>query len=117
MQNHTSSSILTSLGHAKPSSSVSPVGTFPKKTHRVLSLPGLTGPVLLLGSPRVKSAPKRTIWHDALSLTVDILGLRAWRDMDPVGGFMLAAYVAAVAQPFVYGGLGTSIVALMTPVK
>jgi hypothetical protein len=117
MLNHTSSSILTSFGRARECSSVSPLKAFPKKKQRVLSLPGLTGPVLVLGSPRVKSAAEGTIWRNVLSLAVDILGLRAWRDMDPVAGFMLAAYVAAVAQPFVYGGLGTSIVALMTPVK
>jgi hypothetical protein len=117
MLNQTSSSILSSIGHAKESSSASPLRTFPKKKQRVLSLPGLTGPILLVHSPRVKAAPKRTIWCDVLSLTVDILDLRSWRNMDPVAGFLLAAYVAVVAQPLVYGGLGTSIVALMTPVK
>lgn len=117
MLNHTNSSILTSLGYAKESSSVSRPRAFLKKKQRVLSLPGLTGPVLLLGSPRVKSAPKRTIWSDVLSLTVDILGVRAWREPDPLAGLMLAAYVAVVAQPLVYGSLGTSIVALMTPVR
>jgi hypothetical protein len=83
----------------------------------MLSLPGLTGPVLLVSSPRARSAPRATIWRDVLSLTADILDLRAWRDLDPVAGFMLAGFVAAVAQPLVYGSLGTSIVALMTPVK
>jgi len=43
--------------------------------------------------------------------------LRSWRDLARVAGLMLAAFVAVVAQPLVYGGLGTSIVALMTPVK
>ena len=75
------------------------------------------GPVLLVGSPRSASHRKGTLFGDILSFTVDILDLRAWRDMDPVAGFMLAAYVAAVAQPLVYGGLGSSIVALMTPVR
>lgn len=96
---------------------MSPPRAFPNKKQRVLSLPGLTGPVLVLGAPRVKSTSERTICRDILSLIVDILGLRAWRNMDPVAGFMLAAYVAAVAQPLVHGTLGTSIVALMTPVK
>lgn len=73
--------------------------------------------MLLVGSPRTKSAPGPAIWRDVLSLTADILDLRAWRDCDPVAGFMLAAFVAVVAQPLVYGGMGTSIVALMTPVK
>lgn len=37
--------------------------------------------------------------------------------MSPVGYFLLAAYVAIVMEPVVYGSLGSSIVALMTPVK
>jgi len=37
--------------------------------------------------------------------------------MDPLACFMLAGYTAVVSQPLVYGGLGGSIVALMTPTK
>jgi len=37
--------------------------------------------------------------------------------MDPVGCLLLAAYAAVIAQPLVFGNLGSTIVALMTPVK
>ncbi len=117
MLNNTASSIVASAGNTKESPSVSPARAFPNKKHRILSLPGLTSPVLLIGSARAKSVPKGTFWRDIVSLAVDILDLRAWRDRDPEAGFMLAAYVAAVTQPLVYGSLGNSIVALMTPVK
>jgi hypothetical protein len=117
MLGNTNSSISVSFGNAKESPSFLPVGAFPKKRQRILSLPGLTGPVLMVGSVRVKAERKTTVWRDILSFAADILDLRAWRDSDPVAGFMLAAYVAAVAQPLVYGSLGNSIVALMTPVK
>jgi hypothetical protein len=113
----TNSSILTSLDNAGISKSASTVGTFPKKKQRILSVPGLTGPILIVGSVRAKENPKRSIWRDVLSLAADILELRGWRTADPLSGFMLAAYVAAIAQPLVYGSLGTNIVALMTPVK
>jgi len=56
-------------------------------------------------------------WRNTLSLCVDIFELRAWRRTSLLDAFLLAAYVAAVAQPVVYGTLGTSIVSLMTPVK
>ena len=55
--------------------------------------------------------------RDTLSLFVDIFELRAWARVNPVEGFLLAAYAALIAQPVVYGTLGTSIVSLMTPVK
>ena len=64
-----------------------------------------------------EASSKGTFWRDIVSLAVDILDLRAWSDGDPVAGFMVAAHVAAVAQLLVYGSLGNSIVALMTPVK
>jgi hypothetical protein len=70
---------------------------------------------LVLRAParkRLKSAG----W-DILSLSADVLELRSWRRMGVGGGFLLAAYVAIIAQPLVYGSLGTSIVALMTPVR
>jgi hypothetical protein len=94
-----------------------PVGHFPNKSHRVFTLPGLTGPVVMVGSPRTKSFQKGTICHDILSLLADIFDLRGWRKMDPLACFMLAGYTAAVAQPMVFGGLGSSIVALMMPTK
>jgi hypothetical protein len=117
MLNSTALTIVASVGNTQETPSVSPVRSIPSKRQRILSVPGLTGPVLLVGSARVRSAPKGTFWRDILSLVVDILDLRAWSDADPVAGFMLAAYIAAVAQPLVYGALGNSIVALMTPVK
>jgi hypothetical protein len=117
MLHTTKSSVLASLGNVQESRPTSPVRAFPKKKQRILSLPGLTGPVLLVGSPRAKAVPGRATWRDVLSLTADILDLRSWRELDPLAGFMLAAFVAVVAQPLVYGSLGTNIVALMTPVK
>jgi hypothetical protein len=117
MLDQTNSSILVSFGKGKESSSSAPAMGFAKKKQRILALPGLTGPVLMMGSARVKTASQGTICRDIMSLAADILDLRAWRRMDPVSGFILAAYVAAVGQPLVYGGLGGSIVALMTPVK
>lgn len=53
----------------------------------------------------------------SLSLLVDVFELRAWTRMSLVEGFLLAAYAAAMAQPIVYGTMGRSVVALMTPVK
>jgi hypothetical protein len=52
-----------------------------------------------------------------MSLLADVLDLRAWRKMDPLACFMLAGYTAVLAQPLVFGSLGSSIVALMTPTK
>jgi hypothetical protein len=117
MLHTTKSSVLASLGNLQQSHPTTSVRAFPKKKRRILSVPGLTGPVLLVGSPRARAVPGRATWRDVLSLTADILDLRSWRDLDPLAGFMLAAFVAVVAQPLVYGSLGTSIVALMTPVK
>lgn len=109
------SSSITSI--AKPSSPALPSGHISKKTRRIFTLPGLTGPVIMVGSARAKSAPRQTICHDILSLVADIFDLRAWRTMDPVASFMLAGYTAVLAQPLVFGSLGSSIVALMTPTK
>jgi hypothetical protein len=80
-------------------------------------LPGLTAPVLFVGSPRAKTVHKRPIRRDVLSLAASILDLRAWRDMDPLACLMLAGYTAVIVQPFIYGSLGGSLVALMTPLK
>ncbi|HEY4361941.1 MAG TPA: hypothetical protein VGN17_13270 [Bryobacteraceae bacterium] len=55
--------------------------------------------------------------RDFAILLADVFQIREWRGMDPVGCFLLAAYAAVVAQPLVFGTLGSSIVALMTPVK
>ncbi len=79
-------------------------------TRRIRVLPGLTGPVLLV-------AWKRSVWPDIFKLAADILDLRAWRDMDPLAGFLMAAFTAIVAQPLLYGNLGSCIRALMTPVR
>src|ERR1700733_8281638 len=102
---------------ASPSLPALPAGHFSKKTRKIFTLPGLTGPVVLVGSPRTKSLQKGTICHDILSLVADILELRAWRKMDPLACLMLAGYTAVISQPVVYGSLGSSIVALMTPTK
>jgi hypothetical protein len=93
------------------------MGHFSKKMREIVALPGLTGPVLLIRSPRTKSARRGTIWCDILSLAADILDLRAWRKIDPLACSMLAGYIAVVAQPLIFGSLGSSIVALMMPTK
>jgi hypothetical protein len=90
--------------------------SIPKKQRRIWALPGLTGPVILV-APRANPARKTSVTWDILSLATDILELRAWREMDPIGCFMLAAFTAVVTQPLVFGDLGSSIVALMTPLK
>jgi hypothetical protein len=99
------------------SSPAMPASHISKKTRRIFTLPGLTGPVVMVGSPRTKSLQKGTICHDIMSLLADIFDLRAWRKMDPLACFMLAGYTAVISQPVVYGNLGSSIVALMTPLK
>jgi len=73
-------------------------------------------------------SPSTTIWLPAsispakifksiLTLAADVLELRAWRDMDPLACILMAAFAAILLQPVVFGKLGTSIFALMTPVK
>jgi hypothetical protein len=93
------------------------LGGFSTKKRGFFLVPGLTGPVVLVATSRAKRLPKRTIWCDILSLFVDIFCLRAWRDMDPLACVMLAGFTAIIAQPLVFGGLGSSVVALMTPTK
>jgi hypothetical protein len=66
---------------------------------------------------RTNLARPLSAFRDLLNFFADIFELRAWRDKDPIACFMLAAFLAAIAQPVVYGSLGTGIVALMTPVK
>jgi hypothetical protein len=117
MTDHTTLSVPASSSIAKASSSVLPSGPLSNKTRKIFTLPGLTGPVVLVSSPRTKSMQKGTICHDLLSLAVDIFELRGWRKMDPLACFMLAGYAAVIAQPLVFGNLGSSIVALMTPTK
>jgi hypothetical protein len=119
MTDHTTLPISASSGFGKPSAASTALAAnrFSKKTRRIFTLPGLTGPVVLVGSPRTKSAQKGTICHDLLSLAADIFDLRGWRKMDPLACFMLAGYAAVIAQPLVFGSLGSSIVALMTPTK
>jgi hypothetical protein len=117
MNNNTALSLPGLTNVLPPSPSGRPTAQFSKKTRRIFTLPGLTGPVVMVGAPRAKSLRKGTICHDILSLVADIFDLRAWRKMDPLACFMLAGYTAAVAQPLVYGSLGSSIVALMMPTK
>src|SRR5580658_2357763 len=112
-----SSTLPASASIAKPSSSTLPVSHISKKTRKIYSLPGLTGPVILVDAPRTRSVQKGTVCHDLLSLFADVFDLRGWRKMDPLACFMLAGYTAVIAQPLVFGGLGSSIVALMTPTK
>ena|SRR5579863_3085325 len=93
------------------------IGDFSKKTRGIWALPGLTGPVILVASPRTKAVRNGTIWRDILSVAAEVLELRAWRAMDPVACFMLAGYVAVIAQPLVYGNVAHTFAAFMTPVK
>jgi hypothetical protein len=93
------------------------IAAFPKKQRRIWTLPGLTGPVILVAPAHTNTAGKGTFWRDILSVAVDVFELRGWRDMDPIACFMMATYTAVITQPVVYGSLGTSIVAMMTPVK
>ncbi len=115
MTNHTTLSVLDSSSITKRSLPALP-GYLSKKT-RIFTLPGLTGPFVVIGSPRTKSLQKGTICHDILSLLADVFDLRAWRKMDPLACFILAGYTAMLSQPVVYGNLGSSIVALMTPTR
>jgi hypothetical protein len=59
----------------------------------------------------------RTVCREVLSLAADVLELRAWKRRDPVAGILMAGFAAICAQPLVYGSLGSSMVALMTPVR
>jgi len=115
--NHQTTLSIPASSIATPPSSASPVAHIPKKARKIFALPGLTGPVILIGAPRTKSVQKGTICHDILSLFADVLQLRAWRKVDPLACFMLAGFTAVIVQPVVYGNLGNSIVALMTPTK
>jgi hypothetical protein len=117
MHNNNTFSIPGPSSIAKVSLPALPAVQVSKKTRRIFTLPGLTGPVVMVGSPRTKSLKKGTICHDMLSLLADIFDLRGWRKMDPLACFMLAGYTAAVAQPMVFGNLGSTIVALMMPTK
>ena len=72
---------------------------FPKKRQRILGSSGPDRSRAFDGFQCEQSAPKGTIWRDVMSLVADILDLRAWGKLDPVAGFMLAAYVAAAGQP------------------
>lgn len=117
MLHNTTLSIPGSSSIAKPSLPALPAGHFSKKARRIFTLPGLTGPVVLVGSPRSKSLQKGTICHDILSLLADIFDLPAWRKMDPLACFMLAGYTALISQPLIYGSVGNSIVALMMPTR
>ena len=117
MVHHDTVSIPLPASLAKPSSPALPKGNFSNKSRRIFTLPGLTGPVVMVGCPRTKSLQKGTICHDIMSLLADIFDLPAWRKMDPLACFMLAGYAAIISQPLVYGSLGNSVVALMMPTK
>jgi hypothetical protein len=69
------------------------------------------------GSIPAAKARKSAAFAEIVSCCADVLELRSWRSPDPLAGFLLAAFIAIVAQPLVYGTTGMSIVALMTPVK
>jgi hypothetical protein len=73
--------------------------------------------VLGLSPNRIVSVCPRSACRDAVSLCLDLFELRSWRRTHLWEAFLLAAYVAAIAHPLVYGSLGTSIVSMMTPVK
>jgi hypothetical protein len=115
MTHQTTLSVLDSSSITKWSLPALP-GYLSKNT-RIFTLPGLTGPVVVIGSSRTKSLQKGTICHDILSLLADVFDLRAWRKMDPLACIILAGYTAMLSQPVVYGNLGSSIVALMTPTR
>ncbi len=67
-------------------------------------------------SIELQSKPS-TVFKEILSFTADVLELRAWRNMDPLACILMAAFAAILLQPVVFGQLGSSIFALMTPVK
>jgi hypothetical protein len=113
---HNTLSIPSAPSVQKHSPSAPSATAIPKKQRRIWALPGLTGPVILV-APRAQAVRKSTFSWDILSLAADILELRAWREMDPIGCFMLAGFAAVLTQPVVFGSLGNSIVALMTPLK
>jgi hypothetical protein len=45
------------------------------------------------------------------------MGIKMCGDMDLLGCILLAGFVAIAVHPLIYGNVGTSIVALMTPVR
>ena len=58
-----------------------------------------------------------TCLNAARSAVVNVMGIKMCGDMDLLGCILLAGFVAIAVHPLVYGNLGTSIVALMTPVR
>ena len=59
----------------------------------------------------------RKAWRAVRSTVTAVLDTKVCGDMDVVGCVLLSGFVAIVVHPLVYGNLGTSIVALMTPVR
>jgi len=55
--------------------------------------------------------------RDSALLFVDVFQLRAWKKVDLIGLPMLAVFAAIITHPLIYGNLGNSVMALMTPVK
>jgi hypothetical protein len=70
-----------------------------------------------IGVEKASPSKQRTVIKGILSFAADVLELRAWRNMDPLACILLAAFTAILVQPVVFGQLGSSIFALMTPVK
>jgi hypothetical protein len=68
-------------------------------------------------SEMIHHTRQKTSWSGLLHVAADILDLKGWHHTDPLACFMLAGYVAAIAQPLIFGNLGRGIVALMTPVR
>jgi len=62
-------------------------------------------------------APVFRQWRKTLQLWANVFDLPSWRDRDPIAYLLLAAFTAIVVEPLVHGSVGTSVVALMTPVK
>ena len=58
-----------------------------------------------------------TCWNSVRSAVDTVMGIKMCGDMDLLGCILLAGFVAIAIHPLVYGNLGTSIVALMTPVR
>jgi hypothetical protein len=53
----------------------------------------------------------------AWAVLSDVFGFPAFARMALIEAFLLAAYVATIAQPLIYGSVTKSFVALMTPVR
>jgi hypothetical protein len=58
-----------------------------------------------------------TCWNSTRTAVLDVMGIKMCGEMDLLGCILLAGFVAIAVHPLIYGNVGTSIVALMTPVR